>query len=104
MFGMSQQQQVALIQQMAQLQLMNGMQKSPSNIAGGKQCSKNCNNWMQQLNATISKNYCKIVFPKQIKINPERLYVHLYTWPAVKLGRLKPDYKNRLIFKHMFAK
>ena len=30
MFGMSQQQQVALIQQMAQLQLMNGMQKSPS--------------------------------------------------------------------------
>ena len=44
MFGMSQQQQVALIQQMAQLQLMNGMQKSPSNIAGGKQCSKNCNN------------------------------------------------------------
>ena len=43
MFGMSQQQQVALIQQMAQLQLMNGMQKSPSNIAGGKQCSKNCN-------------------------------------------------------------
>lgn len=43
MFGMSQQQQVALIQQMAQLQLMNGMQKSPSNIAGGKQCNKNCN-------------------------------------------------------------
>ena len=43
MFGMSQQQQVALIQQMAQLQLMNGMQKSPSNIAGGKQWSKNCN-------------------------------------------------------------
>ena len=43
MFGMSQQQQVALIQQMAQLQLMNGMQKNPSNIAGGKQialCSK----------------------------------------------------------------
>ena len=43
MFGMSQQQQVALIQQMAQLQLMNGMQKSPSNIAGGKQCNKKCN-------------------------------------------------------------
>jgi hypothetical protein len=38
MFGMSQQQQVALIQQMAQLQLMNGMQKaSPSNIGGGIQ-------------------------------------------------------------------
>ena len=36
MFGMSQQQQVALIQQMAQLQLMNGMQKSPNNLAGGK--------------------------------------------------------------------
>ena len=41
MFGMSQQQQVALIQQMAQLQLMNGMQKSPNNLAGGKQCKKN---------------------------------------------------------------
>merc|ERR1712156_745374 len=37
MFGMSQQQQVALIQQMAQLQLMNGMQKNPNNIAGGIQ-------------------------------------------------------------------
>ena len=36
MFGMSQQQQVALIQQMAQLQLMNGMQKTPNNLAGGK--------------------------------------------------------------------
>ena len=44
MFGMSQQQQVALIQQMAQLQLMNGMQKNPSNIAGGKHTTKNCNN------------------------------------------------------------
>ena len=40
MFGMSQQQQVALIQQMAQLQLMNGMQKNPSNIAGGKHTTK----------------------------------------------------------------
>ena len=43
MFGMSQQQQVALIQQMAQLQLMNGMQKNPSNIAGGKHATKHCN-------------------------------------------------------------
>jgi hypothetical protein len=37
MFGMSQQQQVALIQQMAQLQLMNGMQKGPSNLPNGIQ-------------------------------------------------------------------
>jgi hypothetical protein len=38
MFGMSQQQQVALIQQMAQLQLMqNGMQKSPNGMSSGIQ-------------------------------------------------------------------
>ena len=52
MFGMSQQQQVALIQQMAQLQLMNGMQKNPSNIAGGKRiaiCSKNFNIFSKKL-------------------------------------------------------
>merc|ERR1712062_116314 len=38
MFGMSQQQQVALIQQMAQLQLMNqaaGIQKNPNQIQSG---------------------------------------------------------------------
>ena len=61
MFGMSQQQQVALIQQMAQLQLMNGMQKSPSNIAGGKQCSKNCNNWMQTISSENAKLFRKII-------------------------------------------
>jgi len=38
MFGMSQQQQVALIQQMAQLQLMNqaaGIQKTPNQMQQG---------------------------------------------------------------------
>ena len=57
MFGMSQQQQVALIQQMAQLQLMNGMQKSPSNIAGGKQCSKTAT----QLHQKNAKLFRKII-------------------------------------------
>ena len=56
MFGMSQQQQVALIQQMAQLQLMNGMQKNPSNIAGGKHATKTAIE-----NAKISKNFRKII-------------------------------------------
>ena len=62
MFGMSQQQQVALIQQMAQLQLMNGMQKSPNNLAGGKQCKKNWNaakpasKWLQNSVSETDKN------------------------------------------------
>lgn len=55
MFGMSQQQQVALIQQMAQLQLMNGMQKNPSNIAGGKHTTKKLQPKMQQFRKIIAK-------------------------------------------------
>ena len=55
MFGMSQQQQVALIQQMAQLQLMNGMQKSPSNIAGGKQCKKTATKLQQKMRNFFEK-------------------------------------------------
>ena len=60
MFGMSQQQQVALIQQMAQLQLMNGMQKNPSNIAGGKHATKTATQTATE-NAKISNNFRKII-------------------------------------------